>query len=52
MHRELAGGPTTQAAFSQRFKNMTAVFSVDGATRLLDTSATTKWKKSHDLTHF
>jgi hypothetical protein len=40
----LAGGPTTQAAFSQRFKNTTAVFPAGGATRLLDTSATTKWK--------
>jgi hypothetical protein len=40
----LAGGPTTHAAFSQRFKNTTAVFPVGGTTRLLDTSATTKWK--------
>jgi hypothetical protein len=40
----LAGGPTTQSAFSQRFKNTTAVFPAGGATRLLDTSAITKWK--------
>jgi hypothetical protein len=52
MHRELAGGPTTQAAFSLRFKNMTAVFPVGGATRLLDTSTTTKWKNPMTLRIF